>query len=270
MNIAESAAVVVSGTTEANGSVRLAFGAAPLQTANANAAGAWTFTYGTGTLPAVGTPPTGVGSAVLTVTPVDSVGNAGTPQAATVQFDRLAPVAPTINPATVVGSTVLLSGITEAGSSVKVAFGAGPGQSADAIVTGTTWSASLNTGLTSGIVNVTATATDAAKNAGPASTQLVTLSPPVADSAAHDILKAQTEREDGQAESAAAGSTITLDQLAVQSPVEATEMQSLTILPGDARSAVGDTRGEAPDGTASAYAAVIDSLLWQPPTTQFA
>ena len=123
--ITKSATLTLSGSAEANSTVKVYDGATLLGTATANGSGAWSFT--TGTL--------ANGAHSLTATATDAAGNVSAASAATsVTVDTVAPVAPTIasfspDSATagdgITSATVLtLTGAAEANSTIKVYDGA--------------------------------------------------------------------------------------------------------------------------------------------------
>src|ERR1019366_2634690 len=163
--------LTLTGTAEANSTVKVYDGATLLGSATANGSGAWSFTTGA------------LSNAIhsLTATATDVAGNTGAASTAlSVTVDTVAPVAPTIasfSPDSgVVGdgitnaSTLTLTGTAEANSTVKVYDGATLLGSATANGSGA-WS--FTTGaLSNAIHSLTATATDVAGNTGAASTAL--------------------------------------------------------------------------------------------------
>ncbi len=163
--------LTLTGTAEANATVKVFDGATLLGTATANGTGAWTYT--TGTLAS--------GAHSLTATATDAAGNTGVASAALgVTIDTTAPVAPSIasfsTDSGVVGdgitndNTLTLTGTAEANSTVKVFDGATLLGSATANGTGA-WTYTTAV-LADGAHSLTATATDAAGNTGVASAAL--------------------------------------------------------------------------------------------------
>ena len=163
--------LTLTGTAEANATVKVYDGATLLGSATANGSGAWSYT--TAALPN--------GAHSLTATATDAAGNTGAASSAlSVTIDTTAPAAPTITSFStdsgVVGdgitndNTLTLTGTAEAGSTVKVYDGATLLGSALASGTGA-WSYTTAV-LPNGGHSLTATATDAAGNTGVASTAL--------------------------------------------------------------------------------------------------
>ena len=163
--------LTLTGTAEANSTVKVYDGATLLGSALASGTGAWSYT--TAVLPN--------GGHSLTATATDAAGNTGVASSAlTVTIDTTAPVAPTITSFStdsgVVGdgitndNTLTLTGTAEANSTVKVYDGATLLGSALASGTGA-WSYTT-AALPNGGHSLTATATDAAGNTGAASSAL--------------------------------------------------------------------------------------------------
>ena len=152
--------VTLTGTAEANSTVKVFDGATLLGSATANGAGAWSFT--TGTL--------ANGAHSLTATATDAAGNTGVASATLgVTVDTTAPVAASITSNAIVNlNDVALTGTAEANATVKIFDGATLLGSTNANGSGT-WSYTT-AGLNNGTHNLTATATDAAGNTGVAST----------------------------------------------------------------------------------------------------
>ena len=170
-HITNDNALTLTGTAEAGSTVKVYDGATLLGSAAANGSGAWSYT--TGTL--------ANGGHSLTATATNSTGNTGVASSAlSVTVDTAAPVAPTIasysTDSGVAGdhitndNALTLTGTAEAGSTVKVYDGATLLGSAAANGSGA-WSYTTGT-LANGGHSLTATATDAAGNAGVASTAL--------------------------------------------------------------------------------------------------
>jgi large repetitive protein len=170
-HITNATILTLTGTAEANSTVKVYDGAVLLGTATTNGSGAWSFT--TGTLAS--------GAHSLTATATDAAGNVSVASSATaVTVDTTAPVAPSItsfSPDTgTVGdhitdaSTVTLTGTAEANSTVKVYDGATLLGTASTNGSGA-WSFTAGT-LASGAHNLTATATDAAGNVSVASSAM--------------------------------------------------------------------------------------------------
>ena len=163
--------LTLTGTAEANSTVKVYDGATLLGSAVANGSGAWSYT----------TAALSNGAHSLTATATDAAGNTGVASTAlAVTIDTTAPVAPSIasfSPDSgVVGdhitndNTLTLTGTAEANSTVKVYDGATLLGSAEANGSGA-WSYTT-AALSNGAHNLTATATDAAGNTGAASTAL--------------------------------------------------------------------------------------------------
>ena len=163
--------LTLTGTAEANSTVKVYDGATLLGSAVANGSGAWSYTTAALTN----------GGHTLTATATDAAGNTGVASSAlAVTIDTTAPVAPTIasfsTDSGVVGdnitndNTLTLTGTAEANSTVKLYDGATLLGSAVASGSGA-WSYTT-AALTNGTHSLTATATDAAGNTGVASTAL--------------------------------------------------------------------------------------------------
>ena len=152
--------LTLTGTAEANSTVKVYDGATLLGTATANGSGAWSCT----------TAALADGGHSLTATATDAAGNSGVASATlNVTIDTTAPVVPSIGSGVIVNTNeVALTGTAEAGSTIKVYDGASLLGNATANASGT-WSYTSPT-LSGGGHNFTATATDAAGNTGIAST----------------------------------------------------------------------------------------------------
>ncbi|CAK0767401.1 hypothetical protein WCLP8_4060001 [uncultured Gammaproteobacteria bacterium] len=155
----------VSGTAEANATVKIYSGATLLGTTTANGAGVWSTTI---TTPAQG-------AYALSVRATDAATNTGVAAyTATYTFDTIAPTAPTnlalssSSPGSgLTGTrTPVISGTAEAGSTVKLYDGATLLGTATAGASGV-WSITSAT-LSDGAHTLTATATDPAGNTGTA------------------------------------------------------------------------------------------------------
>ena len=163
--------LTLTGTAEANTTVKVFDGATLLGSAVANGSGAWSYT----------TAALANGAHSLTATATDAAGNTGAASAAlSVTIDTAAPVAPSITSFTTDSGTVgdgitnddtlTLTGTAEANSTVKVFDGATLLGSAVANGSGA-WSYTT-AALANGAHSLTATATDAAGNTGAASAAL--------------------------------------------------------------------------------------------------
>ena len=163
--------LTLTGTAEANATVKVFDGATLLGSAVANGSGAWSYTTAALTN----------GAHSLTATATDAAGNTGVASAAlAVTIDTTAPVAPSItsfSPDTgtvgdgITNANVLtLTGSAEANATVKVFDGATLLGSAVANGSGA-WSYTT-AALANGAHSLTATATDAAGNTGVASAAL--------------------------------------------------------------------------------------------------
>jgi hypothetical protein len=173
VNIANVAAVPVSGTAESGGTVALTVtdaGGAHTVTASTTVSGAGAWSFSTLNLSTLNQ-----GTLTYSAAASDAAGNAATATTASGTKDTVAPLAPTLTvPAYVRGSStsaVQASGNTEAGTSVVVtaadagnahtATGSAPASGSSA------WAATLNlTSLTDGTLTYSAAATDAAGNTG--------------------------------------------------------------------------------------------------------
>jgi Ca2+-binding RTX toxin-like protein len=167
-NSEASAGVVLTGTTETGSSVSLTIGG---QTQNATVSGTtWSYTLTTADLTNLGQ---GSGK-TIDVTATDTAGNTTAKTSQPFAIDTTAPSAPTIGVIAtddIINSNeasagVVLTGTTEAGSSVSLAIG---GQAQNAIVSGTTWSYTLTTNDLTNLgqgtgKTIDVTATDAAGN----------------------------------------------------------------------------------------------------------
>ena len=163
--------LTLTGTAEANSTVKVYDGATLLGSATANGSGAWSYT----------TAALSNGAHSLTATATDAAGNTGVASSAlSVTIDTTAPVAPAIasfsTDSGMVGdgitndNTLTLTGTAEANSTVKVYDGATLLGSATANGSGA-WSFTT-AALSNGAHSLTATATDAAGNTGAASSAL--------------------------------------------------------------------------------------------------
>ena len=163
--------LTLTGTAEANSTVKVYDGATLLGSATANGSGAWSFT----------TAALSNGAHSLTATATDAAGNTGAASSAlSVTVDAVAPVAPTITSFSTDSGTVgdgitndstpTLTGTAEANSTVKVYDGAT--LLGTALANGTGAWTYTTAALTNGAHSLTATATDAAGNTGAASTAL--------------------------------------------------------------------------------------------------
>ena len=162
--------LTLTGTAEANSTVKVYDGTTLLGSATANGSGAWSFT--TGTLAST--------THSFTATATDAAGNTGVASTAlSVTVDTVAPTAPSITSDVIVNANeVALTGTAEANSTVKVYDGTTLLGSATVNGTGT-WS--YTTGiLANGTHSFTATDTDAAGNTGVASSvAAVTVNTPI-------------------------------------------------------------------------------------------
>jgi hypothetical protein len=163
--------LTLTGTAEANSTVKVYDGATLLGSATANGSGAWSYT----------TAALSNGAHNLTATASDAAGNTGVASSAlAVTVDTVAPVAPSIASFSPDSGTVgdditnvnvlTLTGTAEANSTVKVYDGATLLGSATANGTGA-WSYTT-AALSNGAHSLTSTATDVAGNTGVASTAL--------------------------------------------------------------------------------------------------
>ena len=178
-HITNDATLTLTGTAEANSTVKVFDGTTLLGSVVANSSGAWTYT----------TAALANGAHSLTATATDAAGNAGAVSAAlNVTIDTTAPVAPTIasfSPDTgtvgdrITSANVLtLTGTAEANSTVKVFDGTTLLGSAVANGSGA-WTYTT-AALANGAHSLTATASDAASNTGAASTAtVVTIAAPI-------------------------------------------------------------------------------------------
>ena len=172
--------LTLSGTAEANATVKVFDGATLLGSVVANGSGAWSYT----------TAALANGSHSLTATATDAAGNTGAASGAlSVTIDTVAPAAPaiasfspdtgTVGDGVTTASILTLSGTAEANATVKVFDGATLLGTAAANSSGA-WSFTTGT-LSNAAHSFTATATDAAGNTGVASSALaVTVMPPAA------------------------------------------------------------------------------------------
>jgi hypothetical protein len=166
--VTNTGSVTLTGTAEANATLKIYDGATLLGTATANGAGAWSFT----------TASLAGGSHSFTATATDAAGNTGVASSTvTVTIDTAAPVAPTITSfspdsgtagdGVTNSGTITLAGTAEANAAVKIYDGATLLGTATANGSGA-WSFTT-AALTNGAHAFTATATDAAGNTGVAS-----------------------------------------------------------------------------------------------------
>ena len=166
--ITNASTLTLTGTAEANSTVKVYDGATLLGSATANGSGAWSYHHRS----------LANGAHSLTATATDAAGNVSAASSAmAVTIDTTAPVAPSIasfSPDSgVVGdhitndSTLTLTGTAEANSTVKVYDGATLLGSATANGSGA-WTYTT-AALASGAHSLTATATDAAGNVSAAS-----------------------------------------------------------------------------------------------------
>jgi parallel beta-helix repeat protein len=164
--------LTLTGTAEANATVKIYDGTTLLNSLTASGTGAWSYT--TGVLSS--------GAHSLTATATDVAGNTGVASTAlVVTVDTVVPVAPTIGSFStdsgVLGdritndNTLTLAGTAEANATVKIYDGAALLNSVTASGTGA-WSYTT-AALANGAHSLTATATDVAGNTGAASTALV-------------------------------------------------------------------------------------------------
>ena len=170
-HITNDATLTLTGTAQANSTVKVFDGATLLGSAVANGSGAWTYT----------TAALSNATHSLTATASDAAGNTGVASAAlAVTIDTTAPVAPsitsfapdtgTVGDGSTTANVLTLTGTAEANATVKVFDGATLLGSAVANGSGA-WSYTTAT-LSSATHGFTATATDAAGNTGMASAAL--------------------------------------------------------------------------------------------------
>ena len=162
--------LTLTGTAEANSTVKVYDGATLLGSATANGSGAWSYT----------TAALSNGAHSLTATATDAAGNTGVASSAlAVTVDTIAPTAPAITSDVIVNTNeVAVTGTAEANSTVKVYDGATLLGSATANGSGA-WSYTT-AALSNGTHNFTATATDVAGNTGVASSvAAITVNTPV-------------------------------------------------------------------------------------------
>ena len=170
--------LVLSGTAQANATVKVYDGTTLLGNAVANSSGAWTYT----------TAALANGAHSLTATATDATGNTGAASSAfSVTIDTTAPSAPsitsfspdtgTVGDGATTANVLTLTGTAEANATVKVFDGTTLLGNAVANASGA-WSFTTGT-LSNATHNLTATATDAAGNTGAASSSLaVTVTAP--------------------------------------------------------------------------------------------
>jgi hypothetical protein len=163
--------LTLTGTAAANATIKFFDGATQIGSTTANGSGAWSYT----TAPLSNAPHS------LTATATDASGNTSAASAAlVVTIDTMAPVAPTIASFSTDGGTIgdgitndntlTLTGTAEANATVKVFDGATQIGTATANGSGA-WTYTT-AALSNGAHTLTATATDAAGNASPASAAL--------------------------------------------------------------------------------------------------
>src|SRR5664280_2789302 len=161
-NITNDSTPTLTGTAEANSTVKVYDGATLLGSALVNGTGAWTYTTAALTN----------GAHSLTAAATDAAGNTGVASSAlSVTVDAVAPLAPSIISDVIVNTNeVALTGTAEANSTIKVYDGATLLGNATSDASGA-WSYTT-AALADGTHNLTATAADAAGNAGAASAAL--------------------------------------------------------------------------------------------------
>ena len=158
--ISNDATLTLTGTAEANATVKVYDGTTFLGSVAANSSGAWTYT----------TAALANGAHSLTATATDPAGNISVASAAmAVTVDTVAPNAPVILSEAIVNTNeMMLTGTAESNSTVNVFEGTTLLGTVVADNTGA-WSYTTNP-LSAGAHVFTATATDAASNTSPAST----------------------------------------------------------------------------------------------------
>ena len=158
-HITNAAVLTLTGTAEANSTVKVYDGATLLGSTTANGSGAWSYT----------TAALSNAAHSFTATATDVAGNTGAASAAlAITVDTVAPNAPVIATDAIVNTNeILLTGTAEANSTVKVYDGATLLGSATANGSGA-WSYTTSP-LSNGTHAFTATATDVAGNTSPAS-----------------------------------------------------------------------------------------------------
>ena len=158
--ISNDATLTLTGTAEANATVKVYDGTTFLGSVAANSSGAWTYT----------TAALANGAHSLTATATDPAGNISVASAAmAVTVDTVAPNAPVILSEAIVNTNeMMLTGTAESNSTVDVFEGTTLLGTVVADNTGA-WSYTTNP-LSAGAHAFTATATDAASNTSPAST----------------------------------------------------------------------------------------------------
>ena len=160
-----SATPTVTGTAEADATVKLYAASLLIGQTTANGAGAWSIV----------TSSLGTGTYVITAKATDAAGNTSVSSiAASLIVDVTPPAAPTVNVITVYSLTQSLSGTAEAGATVKVYDGSTLVGTATANSSGN-WSLTTSN-LGAGAHSLTATATDPAGNTGVASSPARTIS----------------------------------------------------------------------------------------------
>jgi len=169
----------ITGTAEPNSTVTVIIDGTPVGTTTADENGDWTFTP---------TTPLDDGDHTVSATATDAAGNAG-PESEPVTFtvDTTPPAAPVITSpddgSSTADTTPTVSGTAEPGSTVYVIIDGIPSGSTTADENGD-WTFTPTNPLTPGDHTITATATDAAGNVGPASSPVtvtvtaVTSTPP--------------------------------------------------------------------------------------------
>ncbi len=181
----------LSGTAEANAQVSLTLGQGNTQTVTADANGNWQYTLSPADITALGQ-----GAVSITATATDAAGNTGPAATGNITIDTIAPNAPTI--ATVAGDNVInqtevnttLTGTAEANAQVSLTLGhVNNARTVTADANGN-WQYTLTLAdilaLRPGPVTLTATATDAAGNTGPAASRdiIIDTTPPTIQSVA--------------------------------------------------------------------------------------
>ncbi len=158
-HITNDTTLILTGTAEANSTVKVYDGATLLGSATVNGSGAWTYT----------TAALANGAHSLTATATDAAGNTGVASSVqSVTVDTVAPKAPVITSDAIVNTNeVLLTGTAEVGSTVKIFEGATL-LGAAAVNGSGAWSYTTSP-LADGPHAFTATATDAAGNTSLAS-----------------------------------------------------------------------------------------------------
>ncbi|MGE4242410.1 Ig-like domain-containing protein [Ramlibacter sp.] len=200
----KTAGVTISGTTEANASVSIAFGSTTLTT-TADASGQWSQAFTSAQIPADGTH-------TVSVTATDTSGNVGATVTRSVVVDTGLPSAPVVTAvagddrvsASEKAAGIEIGGTAEANASISVTFG---GTTLTTTADGSgNWSRTFTSAQipADGSYTVSVTATDAAGNVSSAGTRAITVAtgapgaPSIDIVAGNDVVNA-----------AEAGSTIT-------------------------------------------------------------